>query len=90
MRRAALTAASTALLSACGWNSYPLHHPINNAEATCVAPWGPLSSEESQRLWGCIEACEAQGFLLERPEDVPARPMIVPGAQPFWIPLACQ
>ncbi len=91
LKRAALAAMAAAILSACGNGySYTLRDPKSGAEASCVTPWAFPSSEDSQRLWSCVEACEAKGFFLERPETMPARPMVVSDTKPFWIPLACQ
>ena len=91
MKLSAITAAAAALLSGCGeWSSYSLRDPKNGVETACVAPWAFPSPEDRQRLWSCVEACEAKGFILEQPEDMPPHPMAVSDAKPFWIPLACR
>jgi hypothetical protein len=50
-----------------------------------------MPPREAQRLRQCIQACQAQGFELDDPSDMPAPPNPAPPPEGPWvIPEDCQ
>ena len=72
------------------WKPYVLRNPATGREAACFASRGwQLPPEQVQRLRQCIAACEARGYLLVSPGDVPPPVPPVEGTKPPSIPLEC-
>jgi hypothetical protein len=79
-------------LAACGeWKTYVLRDPVSGRQAACATPWGgALPPEWIQPLHQCIAACEARGYRLLAPGDVPPPVPVVQNAKPPSIPPQCE
>ena len=67
----------------CGeWRPYRLHNPKTGDSTACFTSWGTslvqggtsLPEKELRFLHDCISACEARGYVLTDPRDVPPDP----------------
>jgi hypothetical protein len=79
------------LLAGCGeWRIFKMKNPSSGVEVACAIHRGKLSSEDSQRVRQCIDACRRHGFQLESPEDEPAPSPLMPDAVPPSLPASCK
>lgn len=87
-----LLVTSAVLLAACGeWTGVTLHKPGIPDPAVCLKEWGPRHQPaEIQSLRECIQACQAQGFALDNPADLPQAPDLPPSRRALWVPKACE
>ena len=76
MRTAVVLVLIGLIAAACGeWRTYYLKNPTTGTETACYSSWGPsISAEFLHNLHDCIVECEAHGYKLEHPEDVPPEP----------------
>ena len=79
------------LVAGCGeWSGVMLRNPETRLHAVCLKDWGRLPPEEVERLRQCIEICQAHGYELEDPGEMPLAASGVRPTRPLYVPLACR
>ena len=83
---------SVLLAAGCGeWTAVMLHKPGTRQEAACVKDRGNrLPPDQVERVRQCILACQAQGFELDDPKDLPPPREGLPSTVRPWVPEICQ
>ncbi len=73
-------------LLGCGeWSGVMLRNPETKQHAVCLKDRGyNLPPEQIMRLRQCIQACQARGFELVDPSEMPPA---IEGSSPTWRPL---
>lgn len=87
-----LIAVTAALLVGCGeWTGVTLHRTGTRDRAVCLKDRGSrLPPAEIQSLRECIAACQARGFVLDDPADLPPAPEPLPPQRALLVPKACE